>query len=132
MQPAQAVVRPVSVQLRPLKMPNIKYENALAAMRDKPSTTFIFVLHPEAIAIRETKRAIDELSKLAIHNYRLIVNSIIPPSQKANALFAARAAMQAQYLEQIEADLPYPTQRMTLLSARLRGCMVASGGEDFL
>ena len=98
-----------------------KYERALAAMRESNQTTFIFVLHPEAISIKETRRAIDELSKLAIHNYRLIVNSIIPPEAVQNALFAARAAMQAQYLKQIEADLPYPTQRMTLLDGEIKG-----------
>jgi len=98
-----------------------KYERALAAMRESDQTTFIFVLHPEAISIKETRRAIDELSKLAIHNYRLIVNSIIPPEAAQNALFAARAAMQAQYLEQIEAVLPYPTQRMTLLDGEIKG-----------
>jgi arsenite-transporting ATPase len=31
-----------------------KYERALATMRDPAQTTFIFVLHPEAIAIKET------------------------------------------------------------------------------
>ncbi len=98
-----------------------KYERALAAMRESSQTTFIFVLHPEAISIKETRRAIGELSKLAIHNYRLIVNSIIPPEAAQNALFAARAAMQAQYLAQIEAELPYPSQHMTLLSGEIKG-----------
>ena len=69
-----------------------KYERALAAMRESDQTTFIFVLHPEAISIKETRRAIGELSKLGIHNYRLIVNGIIPPEGAQNALFAARAA----------------------------------------
>lgn len=98
-----------------------KYERALAAMRRSDQTTFIFVLQPEAISIKETRRAIDELSKLAIHNYRLIVNGIIPPEAAQDALFAARAAMQAQYLKQIEAELPYPIQRMTLLEGEIKG-----------
>lgn len=45
-----------------------KYERALAAMRESDQTSFIFVLHPEAISIKETRRAISELSKLGIHN----------------------------------------------------------------
>ena len=98
-----------------------KYERALAALRDESLSTFVFVLHPEAIAIRETKRAISELGKLGIHTHRLIVNGIIPASEKANPLFAARAEMQARYLAQIGADLPYPTQRMTLLSGEIKG-----------
>jgi arsenite-transporting ATPase len=98
-----------------------KYENALTALRDESLSTFVFVLHPEAIAIRETKRAISELVKLGIHTYRIIINGIIPASEKSNPLFAARSEMQAGYLKQINAELPYPTQRMTLLSGEIQG-----------
>jgi len=98
-----------------------KYENALAALRDQSLSTFTFVLHPEAIAIRETKRAISELTKLGIHNYRIIINGVIPASEKSNPLFAARSEMQSRYLKQISAELPYPTQRMTLLSGEITG-----------
>ena len=98
-----------------------KYERALAAMRQSDRTTFIFVLHPEAISIKETRRAISELKKLDIHNFSVIVNSIIPPEGAQNALFAARAEMQARYLKQIEVDLPYLTQRMALLAGEIKG-----------
>ncbi len=98
-----------------------KYENALVALRDESLSIFTFVLHPEAIAIRETKRAISELTKLGIHTYRIIINGIIPASEKSNPLFAARSEMQARYLKQIQAELPYPTQRMTLLSGEIQG-----------
>ena len=98
-----------------------KYENALAALRDDARSTFIFVLHPEAIAIRETKRAIGELGKLGIHTHQLIVNGLIPDSERANPLFAARARMQAHYLEQIQAELPYPTMTMSLLAGEIKG-----------
>jgi arsenite-transporting ATPase len=80
-----------------------KYDRALAILRDPEQTRFTFVLHPEAIAIHETRRAIGELSKLDIHAHELIVNGVIPPQATANALFAARADMQAGYLAQIEA-----------------------------
>jgi len=98
-----------------------KYERALAAMRQSAQTAFIFVLHPEAISIKETRRAIAELSKLGIQNYRLIINGIIPPEGAQNALFAARAEMQAHYLAQIEADLTYPKQPMSLLAGEIKG-----------
>ena len=97
-----------------------KYERALAAMRESSQTSFIFVLHPEAISIKETRRAITELSKLGIQNYRLIINSIIPAEGIKNALFAARANMQAQYLAQIEKDMPYQKQRMPLLAGEIK------------
>ena len=98
-----------------------KYERALATMRDAGQTTFVFVLHPEAIAIKETRRATKELAKLDIHTHQLIVNGIIPPEEKANPLFAARAEMQAHYLEQIQKELLLPTQRMFLLPGEIKG-----------
>ncbi len=98
-----------------------KYERALAAMRQSVRTQFIFVLQPEAISIKETRRAIEELSKLGIRNFRLIINGIIPPDGSQNPLFAARAEMQARYLEQIEREFEYPKQQMTLLADEIRG-----------
>jgi len=98
-----------------------KYERALAVMRLSDQTTFIFVLHPEAISIKETRRAIGELTKLDIANYRLIINGIIPPEGAENPLFAARLEMQRRYLAEIESSLPYPKQCMTLLAGEIRG-----------
>ncbi|HRQ37026.1 MAG TPA: TRC40/GET3/ArsA family transport-energizing ATPase [Chloroflexota bacterium] len=98
-----------------------KYERALAILRDPAQTRFTFVLHPEAIAIHETRRAIGELGKLEIHTHELIINGIIPPEATGNALFAARAEMQAGYLSQIERDLPYAARRMLLLDGEIKG-----------
>ena len=99
----------------------LKYERALAILRDDTQTRFTFVLHPEAIAIQETQRAIGELSKLDIHAHELIVNGIIPPEATSNPLFAARAAMQVAYLEQIEREMVYPTRQMMLLDGEIKG-----------
>ncbi|RPI90024.1 MAG: arsenic-transporting ATPase, partial [Chloroflexi bacterium] len=93
----------------------------LSAMRQPEQTSFLFVLHPEAISIKETRRAIDELIKLDIENFSLIINGIIPPEGRRNPLFAARAEMQARYLVQIEFNFPYPKQRMTLLADEIQG-----------
>ena len=98
-----------------------KYERALAAMRQSEQTSFVFVLHAEAISIKETCRAINELIKLDIGNFSLIVNGIIPLEGRQNPLFAARSEMQARYLLQIEFNFPYPKQRMTLLADEIKG-----------
>ena len=98
-----------------------KYERALAAMRQSAQTSFVFVLHPEAISIKETRRAISELKKLEIENFRLIINSVISGEAAQNPLFGARAAMQARYLTEIEATLPYAQQRMPMLAGEIRG-----------
>ncbi|MBI5932258.1 MAG: TRC40/GET3/ArsA family transport-energizing ATPase [Chloroflexi bacterium] len=98
-----------------------KYERALFAMRQSEQTSFVFILHPEAISIKETRRAIDELIKLDIQNYRLIINGIIPPEGSQNPLFAALAEMQINYLEQIEREFTFPKQRMILLANEIKG-----------
>lgn len=98
-----------------------KYDRALAILRDKSQTQFTFVLHPEAIAIQETSRAIGELKRLDILTHELIVNGIIPAEATDNPLFAARAEMQAGYLAQIEQDLPYPVRQMFLLDGEIKG-----------
>jgi arsenite/tail-anchored protein-transporting ATPase len=98
-----------------------KYERALAQLRDAEQTRFVFVLHPEAIALHETARAIGELRKLDIQAYELIVNGIIPPEETENELMAARAAMQGGYLQRIGDELPYPTRRMFLLDGEIKG-----------
>ncbi len=98
-----------------------KYERALALLRDESRTHFTFVLHPEAIAIAETQRAIAELGKLEIHTHELIINGVIPPEATANPLFAARAEMQAGYLVQIEREMPYPARQMFLLDGEING-----------
>ncbi|NMC11459.1 MAG: TRC40/GET3/ArsA family transport-energizing ATPase [Chloroflexi bacterium] len=98
-----------------------KYERALSALRDARSTTFMFVLHPEAISIHETQRAIGELRKLEIQNFHLIINSIIPPEAGQNPLFAARAEMQTRYLSQIEREFSFPKQRMTMVAGEIKG-----------
>jgi arsenite-transporting ATPase len=100
-----------------------KYERALVSLRDAQLSTFIFVLHPEAISIHETQRAIGELRKLDIQNYRLIINGIIPPEGMRNPLFAARAEMQSRYLDQIEREFTFPKQRMILLADEIKGVL---------
>ena len=98
-----------------------KYERALGTLRDKAVSTFVFVVQPEEIAIRETRRAIGELDKLGISSHRLIVNGIIPPEAVSSVLFGARAQMQARYMRRLEAELPYPSDRMTLLAHEVKG-----------
>ncbi len=98
-----------------------KYEHAMAVMRDADRTSFIFVLQPEALAIKETERAVSEMGKLGILTHRLIVNGIIPEQVSVNSLFGARAEMQGHYLEKIETELNLPVQRMPLLPIEIKG-----------
>lgn len=98
-----------------------KYEQALTTLRNAQQTEFVFVLQPEAISIRETQRAIGELQRLEMRNFRLIVNGVIPPAALENPLFAARAQMQQGYLDTLASALPYPMQQMTLFDGEIKG-----------
>ena len=98
-----------------------KYERTMSVMRDPAATVFTFVLHPEAVAIKETRRAIGELGKLGITHHQLIVNSVIPPEARTNPLFAACAEMQTRYLTQITQELPVPTRTIALLPGEIKG-----------
>ena len=98
-----------------------KYERALAMLRDTGRTVFNFVLQPEAIAIKETKRTIGELEKLDIHSFKLIVNGVIPAEAQSNQLFSARSKMQAVYLDQINREFPFTKKQMRLLSGEING-----------
>ena len=74
---APEAVKPVLDLQQPVQ--DAKHHYApLSAMRRSEQTRFVFVLHPEAISIKETRRAIDELIKLDIENFDLIFNGMIP------------------------------------------------------
>jgi arsenite-transporting ATPase len=98
-----------------------KYERALTALRDPLSTRFVFVLHPEATAISETRRATAELAKLGIVTTEIIVNGILPREEASSPFFASRIAMQELHLVEIARQLPMPARHMPLLDGEVRG-----------
>jgi arsenite-transporting ATPase len=98
-----------------------KYERALNALRDPGQTRFVFVLQPEATAIRETAHSSAELGRLGIATTELIVNGILPAEEGSNPFFAARIAMQQRYLAEIARRLPMPTRHVPLLDGEVRG-----------
>lgn len=99
----------------------VKYERALAALRDQSLTRFAFVLQPEATAIAETRRAGAELARLGIVTTEFIVNGILPAEEGSTPFFASRIAMQERHLAEIARQLPMPTRRVPLLDGEVRG-----------
>ncbi len=95
------------VRRQPFRMPNINM-NVPGIMRKAIAHLLTLFLHPEAISIKETRRAIGELSKLGIQNYRLIINGIIPLKLYKTTFLQHELEMQEKYIREIEADLPYP------------------------
>lgn len=79
-----------------------RYEHAMEVLRDRASTVFSLVLLPERLPIEESQSAIDGLIKLGIGVQGMIVNQIIPEAAiEGNRFLAARAKLQAGYLEEI-------------------------------
>lgn len=94
-----------------------RYENALAVLRDRLNTVFNLVLLPERLPIEETQSAITGLDRLGIPVQALVINQcILPEVIEGNRFLAARAAVQACYLDEIEARFESLTQaRLPLL-----------------
>ncbi|MCZ7573687.1 MAG: arsenical pump-driving ATPase GET3 [Ardenticatenaceae bacterium] len=91
-----------------------RYEHALRVLRDRKTTVFNLVLLPERLPIEETHSAITGLDRLGIPVQALVINQCIMPEViEGNRFLAARAKLQARYLDEIDS-------RFTdLISARL-------------
>jgi len=98
-----------------------KYDRAIAAMREGSRTTFYLVLKPEKTSLAETLRARDELNKLGIRNFRVIVNGIYPDDEIIHSRYANLSAVQSRYLGMIEKALPYPSNNVGLQSGEIKG-----------
>ena len=99
----------------------LKYERALAALRDPSRTRFVFVLHPEGTSIAETERAGGERARLGIRASEIIVNGLIPDDERQSPFFASRIRMQERYQDLIARRLPHPSRLVPLLDGEVRG-----------
>ncbi len=86
-----------------LEKDRLRYEQALAVLRDPATTLFSLVLIPEKLPIEETHSAITGLSRLGISVRALVVNQCIQSEViEGNSFLASRAEVQDRYLTQIE------------------------------
>ncbi len=99
----------------------VKFDRAIAAMRDVSRTTFIFVLRPEVTPIYEAERSIAELLKLKITSQELIINGIYPQSVCDNPFMLARFAKQQEFLELIKNKFTVPITLMELEPDEIKG-----------
>ncbi len=80
-----------------------RYEEALNVLGNRSTTVFTLVLLPERLPIEETHSAITGLKKLGIPVQALVVNQcILPEVIEGNRFLAARAKLQARYMEEID------------------------------
>ena len=96
------------------------YDKAIAELRDPQSTTFVFVVQPEAVAIAETERSVAEISQLGVKLIELIINSILP-EEVCQDSFVPVSEMQQRHLVEIETRLAMPTRRMLLQDDEIKG-----------
>lgn len=93
--------------LQGLERDKRRYERALAVLRDRSSTIFTLVLLAERLPIEETESAIKGLGRLGIPVQALVINQVILPAVvEGNRFLAARAGVQARYLEEIGTRFP--------------------------
>ncbi len=80
-----------------------RYDKALEVMRNPASTVFSLVLLPERLPIEETQSATTGLGRLGIPVQALVINQcILPEVVEGNRFLAARAKLQARYLDEID------------------------------
>ncbi len=83
-----------------------RYDVALAYLRDNARTSFIFVLKPERLSRIETKRSIDELSKLGVKASLLIVNGVLPDEAVTDQFFERIKKDEEEEIAGINNELP--------------------------
>jgi arsenite-transporting ATPase len=99
-----------------------KYDEAVAKLRDKSLTKFIFVMQPEQTSLDETIRASEELKTIGISTSEIIINGLIPAEEAETPFFKSRYDMQQGYVEKAKkllGKVDYKT--MELFDKELKG-----------
>jgi arsenite-transporting ATPase len=72
-----------------LKMQEVRFKAALAALSDPTQTTVVLVTRPDTGAIAEAARTSQELNALGLSNQRLVVNGVFHASQRDDPIACA-------------------------------------------
>ncbi|MEO7107448.1 MAG: TRC40/GET3/ArsA family transport-energizing ATPase, partial [Rhodoferax sp.] len=72
-----------------LKMQELRFKAALAALSDPARTTVILVTRPDKGAIAEAARTSDDLHALGLNNQRLAINGVFHASDRNDAVASA-------------------------------------------
>jgi arsenite/tail-anchored protein-transporting ATPase len=121
-----------------LKMQEVRFNQAMAALLDGGKTTVMLVARPEKAALAEAGRTATELHALGLHNQRLVVNGVFRPAGAGDALAQAVqkigadaiAAMPASLRELPRDDVPlrpFDTIGLPALRALLRTDVAPEG-----
>ncbi len=88
-----------------LKMQEVRFKAALAALSAPTLTTVVLVTRAETGAIAEASRTSDELHALGLHNQRLVVNGVFHASDPQDAIAAAIEALGTRALQAMPQNL---------------------------
>jgi arsenite-transporting ATPase len=98
-----------------LKMQELRFKAALAALSDPAKTTVILVTRPDAGAIAEAARTSQELRELGLSNQRLAINGVFHASDRSDPVARAIEDLGQQALDGMPASLrALPQDRVPL------------------
>ncbi|NBG87181.1 ArsA family ATPase [Isachenkonia alkalipeptolytica] len=99
-----------------------KYDKAIAALRDKERTDFIFVMQPESSSLEETQRSSKDLQELGIYTGHLIINGLIPKEETVIPFFKGKYDRQQEIIEKTRSSFSeVPIKTMELFDSELKG-----------
>ncbi len=91
-----------------LKMQEVRFKAALAALSDPAQTTVVLVTRPDPAAIDEAARTSVELKELGLENQRLAINGIFHASDRSDAVACAIEDLGREALD----DMPSALRRL--------------------
>ncbi|MDP2891650.1 MAG: ArsA family ATPase [Bacillota bacterium] len=99
-----------------------KFDEAMAKLKDRSLTDFVFVMHAEESSLSETIRSMDELRAIGINTSRIIINSLIPAAEAVHPFFRAKAEAQNAVVKKAEAVFAgLPIEKIELLDDEIKG-----------
>ncbi len=99
-----------------------KYAHVIEVMRDRDSSTFVFVMYPEFTPMMEAWRASQDLKKqVGIETALVAVNYVLPEKFGRNTFFNNRRRQQEKYIKEIKERFKTPIFTIPLLDHEPEG-----------
>ncbi|QSO54228.1 ArsA family ATPase [Alicyclobacillus curvatus] len=108
-----------------------QYDNAVRALQDPDTTTFVFVTQPASLPMEELLRSADELRKLEISNQVAIVNGVIPEDERIHPYSRRRWLKQEPHILDLQSRFSGQIGYMPLYADEVNGMtMLEQVGRD--
>lgn len=126
---------PADELFRKIDETRLQVEAVQKRLRDAKETTFVCVCIPEFLALYETERLVQELTRYEIDTHNVVVNQVLFVEEDATCVRCrARKRMQQQYLDQIGLlyDELFNVVKTPLLNEEVRGARKLLAFGSFL